>query len=166
MLCKLCRSIDFRHSSLHQETRVGFVTRDTLSQKGAADKSAEYYLYSHHPSLQALQFAAEAGCHLCTQILSDLTRSWPPYSGGRQSDKAARNGPIEIRYYLLPKAMVAVMRTPSQNAKVIFELVQYDCKLTSLQHKAAHFCTARPLLTAISLAHSTPERESFEHRFK
>jgi hypothetical protein len=136
MLCNLCQSIDFRRSSLRREAHIGFVTWDTLDQEDAVHQGAEYYTYDHQPSIEALQVAANAGCHLCTQIRSELF-----HLRGHESDEAIHRGPIEIRYYrkadsvndvLPPKEIVAVAKTPIRDVKIVFDLKHFSCKLVGL----------------------------------
>ncbi|KAH0562034.1 hypothetical protein GP486_003260 [Trichoglossum hirsutum] len=141
MLCSLCQSIDFRSSPIHQEARIGFVTWDTVDREDAINESAEYYAYDHHPSIEALQAAANAGCHLCIQIRSELF-----HLRGHESDEEVHKGPIEIRCYLKvdsgiyvlpPKEIVAVAKTPIRDVKVVFDLKHFDSSLATLLREKA-----------------------------
>jgi hypothetical protein len=130
MLCDLCKSIDFRKSSLHQEAHIGFVTWDTVGQEDAIHQSAEYYVYGHHPTIESLRAAAREGCHLCIQIRSELL-----HIRRHESDEAHHQGEVEIRYYrkasggghvLPPKEIAAVVKTPIRDVKIVFDLIQFD----------------------------------------
>ncbi|KAI9773272.1 MAG: hypothetical protein M1839_002184 [Geoglossum umbratile] len=141
MLCNLCRSIDFRHSTLHKEARIGFVTWDTVGQEDAAYKSGEYYVYDHHPTIEALRVAASGGCHLCAQIRSELF-----HLRLHESDEEHHRGKVEIRYYrktddakriLPPKEIVAVVRTPIRDVKIVFILMKFNPSLAALLREKA-----------------------------
>jgi hypothetical protein len=122
MLCKVCQSIDFSASSLHQEAD-DFPIDDVERRK-------EYLIYPHHPSIEALWAAENADCHLCCQIRKELF-----YIRGHERGEEYHKGPIEIRYYpkintegkiLPPKELIVVAKTPMRNIKLLFDVVQYS----------------------------------------
>ena len=126
MLCDKCHNIDFTASALVPNTTRQYYFGDD------DEEGSEYYLYSHHPSLESLFNASEVGCHLCRQIRHELF-----HIRGHESEEPHHHGPLEIRQYKeadqskisYPKGLQVVAKTPMRDVKVSFDLVRYPCKL-------------------------------------
>jgi hypothetical protein len=158
MLCNLCQKIDFSYSPLYEEAHVGFVTWDTLDDHDAKYKSAEYYAYEHHPSIEALRAAAVSGCHFCVQVLQELF-----HLRGHESDEAHHKGPIEIRYYhkvnddkevLPPKEIVVVAKTPIRDVKLLFDFVQFSRQSEPLEYAACWWGRVAAGLSVLMLSYT------------
>jgi hypothetical protein len=123
MLCDKCQNIDFKDSALIPNTAEIYYDAD--------EEGPDYYVYAHHPSLEALFHSSNLGCHFCRQIRQGLF-----HIRGHESDEAHHNGPVEIRYYtkddgenaVYPKGLQAVAKTPVRDVKIPFDVVQYSRK--------------------------------------
>jgi hypothetical protein len=125
MLCDKCCTIDFTASALVPNTTPQYYFGDIDDEE-----STEYYVYPHHPSLDALFDASNLGCHMCRQIRQELF-----HIRGHESDEPRHHGPAEMRYYMkadntttFPKDLQVVIKTPMRDVKVSFDLIQFPCR--------------------------------------